>query len=639
MVDFSMVFPGGAEETLSQCRVFGRGSPVGWSDPHLSKRHLELKFIEELGEETIFSLKNLGQNPLIIERQQRQHDATAGAWEFVDLLCTEMATILQPSASDYRFYIPSRQAATAVTLAATPSNARPAKRARMQDLDPPRCSPFGLLKVEGIPDWANKDCLGMNLKELVSGQIRWAMVSNYMINMKLLLRLCPALCSAEDLLIAQGDMSKQSPELRAAMLQHQKELAAAAGIGKITFHQPYVSSWGTHHSKAFFLEYATGVRIIIHTANLVHGDCTYKSQAVWFQDFPWKDAASSQTLSPFGKALLDYLMALQLPHPHKQKAAAICHACDFSAASGHLIPSYPGSHTGSAMHRVGHMAVRSLLSRETLPARFAGAPVLAQCSSLGSLTPEWVFDEFTASLAAGRIDAGHQALGAQLNMFPPASQFQLVWPTVSEVQHSIEGFAAGGSIPGTAKNVNKPFLQPCWRRFGGQPAGRQRASPHLKTYTRHTSEGEMAWTMMGSHNLSKAAWGTLQKKGTQLSILSYELGMLFTPTVLAAAAAHRHFTFKATQLPRCNPLHDVQHSLQASAELEQAGASAPALVTFWPLGTHEAGASATTRVVVPLPYCLPPDRYNSEDVPWTVNVFHPGIDSHGCNCNGDSEAE
>lgn len=71
-------------------------------------------------------------------------------------------------------------------------------------------------------------------------------------------------------------------------LQHQKELAAAAGIGKITFHQPYVSSWGTHHSKAFFLEYATGVRIIIHTANLVHGDCTYKSQAVWFQDFPWK---------------------------------------------------------------------------------------------------------------------------------------------------------------------------------------------------------------------------------------------------------------------------------------------------------------------------------------------------------------
>lgn len=57
----------------------------------------------------------------------------------------------------------------------------------------------------------------MNLKELVSGQIRWAMVSNYMINMKLLLRLCPALCSAEDLLIAQGDMSKQSPELRAAM--------------------------------------------------------------------------------------------------------------------------------------------------------------------------------------------------------------------------------------------------------------------------------------------------------------------------------------------------------------------------------------------------------------------------------------
>ncbi len=37
-------------------------------------------------------------------------------------------------------------------------------------------------------------------------------------------------------------------------------------------------------------------------------------------------------------------------------------------------------------------------------------------------------------------------------------------PTVQEVRDSVEGYAAGGSIPGTVANVTKPFLQSLWRR-------------------------------------------------------------------------------------------------------------------------------------------------------------------------------
>ena len=33
-----------------------------------------------------------------------------------------------------------------------------------------------------------------------------------------------------------------------------------------------------------------------------------------------------------------------------------------------------------------------------------------------------------------------------------------------------------------------------------------------------------------SSNLSKAAWGALEKKGAQLKIRSYEIGVLFLPT-------------------------------------------------------------------------------------------------------------
>jgi len=40
----------------------------------------------------------------------------------------------------------------------------------------------------------------------------------------------------------------------------------------------------------------------------------------------------------------------------------------------------------------------------------------------------------------------------------------IVWPTSTEVQHSREGWAAGGSIPARLKNVEKPFLQQHWCR-------------------------------------------------------------------------------------------------------------------------------------------------------------------------------
>lgn len=41
--------------------------------------------------------------------------------------------------------------------------------------------------------------------------------------------------------------------------------------------------WGTHHTKGFVLHYETGLRVIVHTANLRMGDCTYKTQALWYQ--------------------------------------------------------------------------------------------------------------------------------------------------------------------------------------------------------------------------------------------------------------------------------------------------------------------------------------------------------------------
>jgi hypothetical protein len=45
---------------------------------------------------------------------------------------------------------------------------------------------------------------------------------------------------------------------------------------------------GKQHAKMFLVEYESGMRVVVLTANVRYGECHYKSQGVWLQDFPRK---------------------------------------------------------------------------------------------------------------------------------------------------------------------------------------------------------------------------------------------------------------------------------------------------------------------------------------------------------------
>jgi hypothetical protein len=102
-------------------------------------------------------------------------------------------------------------------------------------------------------------------------------------------------------------------------------VAAGMQEGRFTVHAPFLPShFGSHHTKCFLLEYVHGLRVIIHTANLIYPDCNNKSQAVYCQDFPPKDDQSpvvrgssvampaSRHLLLLEKMLLAHLACMQL---------------------------------------------------------------------------------------------------------------------------------------------------------------------------------------------------------------------------------------------------------------------------------------------------------------------------------------
>ncbi len=50
---------------------------------------------------------------------------------------------------------------------------------------------------------------------------------------------------------------------------------------------------------------------------------------------------------------------------------------------------------------------------------------------------------------------------------------------------------------------------------------------------------KLAWFLLTSANLSKAAWGKLNKNRDHLSVMSWEAGVLFVPQVMVNAKIYK----------------------------------------------------------------------------------------------------
>ena len=162
---------------------------------------------------------------------------------------------------------------------------------------------------------------------------------------------------------------------------------------------------------------------------------------------------------------------------------------------------------------------------------------------------------------------------------------RVCFPTTREVRDSLEGWAAGASIPchdsRPASHIlnqlvateraaaRSSYTAHLCRWAAGE---RERAVPHLKCFTRcadgdagggtdgDASAGDagtgdvtsaperrvgqlssaqrVPWVVMGSHNFSKAAWGELNETGNALlGMRSYELSVLVLPSELPAGTA------------------------------------------------------------------------------------------------------
>ncbi|KAL6840568.1 hypothetical protein ACP4OV_029432 [Aristida adscensionis] len=461
---------------------------------------------------------------------------------------------------------------------------------------------FRLMRVQGLPSWTNTSSI--TIEDVIQGDVRFAVLSNYMVDIEWLLSeciivdACPTLRKVPHVLVIHGEDG--------ASLELLKKVKPASWI----LHKPPLPiSFGTHHSKAMLLVYSQGIRVVVHTANLIHVDWNNKSQGLWMQDFPWKDAKDMNKNVPFENELVDYLSALKWPEFRVSLPvvgdvninAAFFRKFDYSSSMVRLIGSVPGYHVGQNIKKWGHMKLRSVLEGCAFEKQFCKSPLIYQFSSLGSLDEKWM-SEFACSLSSGKSDDG-----LPLGIGKPL----IVWPTVEDVRCSIEGYAAGSCIPSPQKNVEKDFLKKYWARWKADHVGHCRAMPHIKTFTRYNGQN-IAWFLLTSSNLSKAAWGALQKNNTQLMIRSYELGVLFLPQTLQSI-----------------PKFSCTEKNGASLESLPLGKTIKTKLATLCWKSDEEKETSTEIVRLPVPYQLPPQFYGAEDVPWSWDRRYTKKDVYG----------
>ncbi|GAB1609870.1 tyrosyl-DNA phosphodiesterase 1-like [Argonauta hians] len=438
---------------------------------------------------------------------------------------------------------------------------------------------FFLTRVKGIDPQYNSSFV-MGISDILSsafGNLQASCQFNYMFDIKWLMQQYAPEFRQKPVLIVHGFKGSEMTGLQ----------NDASKFSNVSFCQARLDiPFGTHHTKMMFLLYDTGLRVVIHTANLIPGDWFQKTQGVWVSPlFPKLRGGANkydgQSATAFKKDLVQYVAAYRNPSLAKWEKHLLEH--DMSSAKVYLIGSVPGRHSMLQKNAWGHLKLRKILVENGPDKLEVGSwPVVCQFSSIGSLGPsadKWLCGEFHQSLAACRSSI--------LPSMQP-DKMKLIFPSVENVRISLEGYPAGTCLPYSIQTASKqPYLVKFLHQWKSEGRGRTRACPHIKTYMRPSPDYSVAsWFLVTSANLSKAAWGVLEKDATQLMIRSYEIGVLFLPNV-----------FDTKRLKLTN---DVSEGVLSEK---------PSFV---------------------LPFDIPLKPYRRDDEPWIYDIAHKELPD----CNG-----
>ncbi|RNA20174.1 tyrosyl-DNA phosphodiesterase 1 [Brachionus plicatilis] len=422
-----------------------------------------------------------------------------------------------------QFYHPKQISLSKEALSLKEQNSSGSKKFKV--VPAPKQNLIFLTKVHDVPHASEiNSTYSLSLKDILEKDKQGFVASaqfNYLHDLEWLLEQYPEENRDKPLTIIHGNSKRTELDLLA-------EAYSNITLVKAKIESPY----GTHHTKMMFLLYKTGLKIVVHTSNLIEADWSQKTQGIWISTlFPKISSESKKPQIAYdSKTKFKNYLLTYLEHYRDEKLnywMQVIKSHDMTTANVFLIGSCPGRFP-SSKKIFGHVRLRKVLSDYLKISSPVEQPdqLVCQFSSIGSLGPsedKWLCKEFSQSLSS-----------CNNSMSSIITKPILIYPSVEDVFRSFEGPLAGGSLPySKSVAIKQPYLNNFFHRWRADKTARTRASPHIKTFARYSNDfKKLYWFLLTSANLSKAAWGSFEKNESQYHILSYEIGVLFIPSIL-----------------------------------------------------------------------------------------------------------
>lgn len=369
------------------------------------------------------------------------------------------------------------------------------------------------------------------------------------------------------------------------------------------------NKFGTHHTKMMinFFDNNQVVEIVIMTSNYTKLDFGGLTQMLWKSEKLPKGETNTVKGKRFKFDLLNYLKKYNKPRINK--LVELLHDFNFLSVNVELLASAPGiydiSHLTHDSETYGYGKLYQILKRNELLNNDPNKTTnfLAQVTSISY--PFNISASQTSSifshLLCPLVFSAHQPF----QILPPGMRSSknhqklhnykphIVFPTVREIAASNCGFTTGQAVhfnytkTHNHENQYEQNIKPYLYKWNSSPSqsiisGRETVTAHVKLFLCDNDDEwkTLKWVLMGSHNLSKQAWGS--PKGSKYTsgnpnvyeIASYELGVVIVP--------------------------------EEDEKL---------IPTY---GTDKCDESKS--VAIRLPFVLPPEKYGIDDKPWSPHL-------------------
>lgn len=274
-------------------------------------------------------------------------------------------------------------------------------------------------------------------------------------------------------------------------------------------HAFYAWASGSCHSKILVLIYATFLRVVITSCNMMDVDTELNDNHWYIHDVPKLSARKNSTYI-FETELLAHLQALGTP---QEFIDSIQGQYDYSAVKVRLVTSVPGVHSGAKAEDYGLLRLRRVvvdLGLKLARAKSKDQLRLEVCAaSIGNLNAKWLDGFFDCAIGRGFVEVPAPSDECQV-----PKELKLFYPTTEDVHD-----ATGEPQPGSA-NIGchtRPWasapkaVRDLFHHYHSKDAGRIFHQKLIMAYNPRDATALPYYVYVGSANLSQSAWGALEK--------------------------------------------------------------------------------------------------------------------------------